>query len=365
MALCSHQTARFEDLLVCRPFAWLYWQAVKQLRLGMIGGGTVGLSTLTLLWKRKALFEHMGYNLQIAPVLVRDPGKTRVQEYEGVTFTDDPSVLKDADVLFDMMGGTSKVLEFIEPHLRAGKPVVTANKAVLAERWDVLKPYAQNGQLYYESSVMAGTPVIGPLTGTLRSSDALELHAILSGTCNYILTRMESGANYNDALNEAQELGYAEDPPTLDVGGFDAAHKLCVLARLTVDPDFKWESLEIKGIDGLSSERVLEAVQQGKRVKLVGSILPNGSSWRAVVRPVILEADHPLAQSASSRNAMVFTGDASGTVIIQGGGAGGLVTASAVVGDLIDHLAGVSGHKPRPDMTAVPVGHKFEQFEEI
>jgi homoserine dehydrogenase len=352
-------------MLARGAFAWLYWQLVKQLRLGMIGGGTVGLSTLTLLWKRRALFEHMGYDLKIAPVLVRDPGKTRVHEFEGVIFTDDSSVLEDADVLFDMMGGTSKVLEFIEPHLRAGKPVVTANKAVLAERWDVLKPYAQNGQLYYESSVMAGTPVIGPLTGTLRSSDALELHAILSGTCNYILTRMESGATYEAALNEAQELGYAEDPPTLDVGGFDAAHKLCVLARLTVDPDFKWESLEIKGIDGLSSERVLEAVQQGKRVKLVGSILPNGSQWRAVVRPVILEADHPLAQSASSRNAMVFTGDASGTVIIQGGGAGGLVTASAVVGDLIDHLAGVSGHKPRPDMTAVPVGHNFEQFEEI
>jgi homoserine dehydrogenase len=351
--------------VVRSAFGWLYWQLVKQLRLGMIGGGTVGLSTLTLLWKRKALFEHMGYNLSIAPVLVRDPGKTRVHEFAGVTFTDDPKVLEDADVLFDMMGGTAKVLEFIEPHLKAGKPVVTANKAVLAERWDVLKPYAQNGQLYYESSVMAGTPVIGPLTGTLRSSDALELHAILSGTCNYILTRMESGASYNDALNEAQELGYAEDPPTLDVGGFDAAHKLCVLARLTVDPDFKWESLEIKGIDGLSSERVLEAVQQGKRVKLVGSILPNGSSWRAVVRPVILEADHPLAQSASSRNAMVFTGDASGTVIIQGGGAGGLVTASAVVGDLIDHLAGVSGHKPRPDMTAVPIGYVHEQFEEI
>jgi homoserine dehydrogenase len=352
-------------MLARGAFAWLYWQPVKQLRLGMIGGGTVGLSTLTLLWKRKALFEHMGYDLKIAPVLVRDPGKTRVHEFEGVTFTDDPNVLEDADVLFDMMGGTGKVLEFIEPHLKAGKPVVTANKAVLAERWDVLKPYAQNGQLYYESSVMAGTPVIGPLTGTLRSSDALELHAILSGTCNYILTRMESGASYNDALNEAQELGYAEDPPTLDVGGFDAAHKLCVLARLTVDPDFKWESLEIKGIDGLSSERVLEAVQQGKRVKLVGSILPNGSSWRAVVRPVVLEADHPLAQSASSRNAMVFTGDASGTVIIQGGGAGGLVTASAVVGDLIDHIAGVSGHKPRPDMTAVPVGYAYEQFEEI
>jgi homoserine dehydrogenase len=338
---------------------------MKRLNLGIIGGGTVGSSALSLLWKRKALFEHMGFDINLTPVLVRDTSKTRDYEYPNVTFTDDPSKLEQADIILALMGGTTKVLEFMRPHLEAGKPIVTANKAVLAERWDVLKPYAEKGQLYFESSVMAGTPVIGPLCGTLRSSDTLELHAILSGTCNYILTRMEAGSSYEGALSEAQAFGYAEDPPTLDVGGFDAAHKLCVLARLTVDPDFAFESLEVKGIEGLSSERVLEAVRNGKRVKLVGSIVPKNGKWQAKVRPVILEADHPLAQSASSRNAMIFNGDACGTVIVQGGGAGGMVTASAVIGDLIDHLAGVSGHKPRPEVTKVPVGFDAEVFEEI
>lgn len=338
---------------------------MKRLKIGMIGGGTVGSNALSLLWKRKALFEHMGFDLQLAPILVRDPSKARDFEHPEVTFTDDPAALEKTDIVLSLMGGTTAALDFMLPHLKAGKPVVTANKAVLAERWDALKPYAENGQLYFESSVMAGTPVIGPICGTLRSSETLELHAILSGTCNYILTRMEAGTTYETALGEAQTLGYAEDPPTLDVGGIDAAHKLCVLARLTVDPDFKFEDLEVKGIDGLSSERVLEAVKNGKRVKLVGSIVPNGANWQAKVRPVILEADHPLALAASSRNTMIFNGDASGVVIIQGGGAGGLVTASAVIGDLIDHLAGVSGHKPRPELTKVPVGFVAQAFEEI
>lgn len=338
---------------------------MKRLNIGIIGGGTVGSSALSLLWKRKALFEHMGFDLHLSPVLVRDPNKTREFEYPNVTFSDDPAVLEQADIVLALMGGTTKVLEFMLGQLKAGKPIITANKAVLAERWDALKPYSENGQLYFESSVMAGTPVIGPLCGTLRSSDTLELHAILSGTCNYILTRMEAGASYDDALIEAQDLGYAEDPPTLDVGGFDAAHKLCVLARMTVDPDFAFAKLEVKGIEGLSSERVQTAVKNGKRVKLVGSIVPNGSEWQAKVRPVILDADHPLAQAASSRNTLLFNGDACGTVIVQGGGAGGMVTASAVIGDLIDHLAGVSGHKPRPEVTKVPVGFYAEVFEEI
>ena len=338
---------------------------MKRFRLGIIGGGTVGSSVLTLLHRRDHLFEALGYDLELLPVVVRDAKKPRPTEHPQASFTSDPGVLEDADIILEMMGGTTRTLERVLPHLQAGKAVITANKAMLAECWDVLKPFAVNGQLYYESSVMAGTPVIGPLTGTLRSSRTLELHAILSGTCNYILTRMEAGASYAQALEEAQEQGYAEDPPTLDVSGTDAAHKLCVLARISVDPDFAWSALETQGIDTLQSDRVLDAVKQGKRVKLVGSITPDVGRWRARVRPVLLEGDHPLAQSASHRNAMVFNGDASGVVIIQGGGAGGLVTASAVVGDLIDYFAGVSGHKPRPEPTPVPTDHQAEAFEEL
>lgn len=338
---------------------------MKRIAIGLIGGGTVGANVLSLLHRRERLFNALGYDLNLLPVVVRDLGKRRPHEHPNASFTTDAGVLEGADVIMEMIGGTDRTLERLLPHLGAGKPVITANKAMLAECWKDLRDFAVNGQLYYEASVMAGTPVIGPLTGTLRSSNPLELHAILSGTCNYILTRMEAGTRYEDALQEAQAKGYAEDPPTLDVSGTDAAHKLCVLARVTVDPDFDWHALEIKGIDDLDRDRVLEAVQQGQRVKLVGSITPESGGWRARVRPIVLPGDHPLAQSASSRNAMVFNGDASGTVIVQGGGAGGLVTASAMVGDLIDHLAGVTGHEPRPEAAPVLSDHQAEVFEEI
>ncbi len=331
----------------------------------MIGSGTVGSSVLGLLETRRSLFLSQGFKTKVLPVLVRDPNKTRAEVPSGTQFTNDSSVLEDADIIFETMGGTTKALDLVLPQLQDGKILITANKAMLAECWDVLKPFMVAGQIYCEASVMAGTPVLGPLTGTLRSSNTLELHAILSGTCNYILTRMESGASYADALLEAQAKGYAEDPPTLDVSGTDAAHKLCVLARITVDPDFLWENIQIKGLEDLSQARILEAVSAGQRVKLVGSILPSTNGWQAKVRPVLLNGDHPLAQSASSRNAMIFHGDASGVVIMQGGGAGGLVTASAMVGDLIDHFAGVTGHQPSPEATVVPLNHAFEVFTEL
>jgi homoserine dehydrogenase len=338
---------------------------MRRVRIGVIGSGTVGSSVLGLLQTRKSLFLSQGYKTKVLPVLVKNPNKTRAGVPEGTQFTDNPDTLEDADIIFETMGGTTTALELVLPHLQGGKILITANKAMLAECWDVLKPFMMAGQIYCEASVMAGTPVLGPLTGTLRSSNILELHAILSGTCNYILTRMEHGATYTAALLEAQDKGYAEDPPTLDVSGTDAAHKLCVLARITVDPDFAWDKVHIRGISGLDASRMLQAVRQGQRVKLVGSIYPENGIWQASVRPVVLDGEHPLAQSAASRNAMVYHGDASGIVILQGGGAGGLVTASAMVGDLIDHFAGVTGHQPSPEATKVPTNHQFEKFTEL
>jgi homoserine dehydrogenase len=338
---------------------------MKRVRIGIIGSGTVGGSVLSLINSRQSLFFSQGVKTKILPVLVKNPDKPRAGVPDGIQFTNNPDTLEDADIIFETMGGTTKALELVLPHLQDGKILITANKAMLAECWDVLKPFMMAGQIYCEASVMAGTPVLGPLTGTLRSSNTLELHAILSGTCNYILTRMEHGASYTAALLEAQDKGYAEDPPTLDVSGTDAAHKLCVLARITVDPNFAWERVQIRGIEGLDASRILKTVRQGQRVKLVGSIIPENGVWQARVRPVLLDGEHPLAQSAASRNAMVFHGDASGIVILQGGGAGGLVTASAMVGDLIDHFAGVTGHQPSPEATQVPTQHQPEVFAEL
>ncbi|MFN3265995.1 MAG: homoserine dehydrogenase [Deinococcales bacterium] len=337
---------------------------MRRVRIGVIGSGTVGSSVLGLLETRKELFLSQGYKTKILPVLVKNPDKPRTGVPQGIQFSNNKDILEDADIIFETMGGTGAALELVLPHLQDGKILITANKAMLAECWGALKPFMMAGQIYCEASVMAGTPVLGPLTGTLRSSTMLELHAILSGTCNYILTRMEHGASYKAALLEAQAKGYAEDPPTLDVSGTDAAHKLCVLARITIDPDFAWEKVQIRGIEGVDAGRILEAVRTGQRVKLVGSIVPHNGAWQATVRPVLLDGEHPLAQSAASRNAIVFHGDASGIVISQGGGAGGLVTASAMVGDLIDHFAGVTGHQPSPKAISVP-NHVPESFVEL
>jgi homoserine dehydrogenase len=338
---------------------------VKSLTVGVIGGGTVGSNVLTLLHRRQTLFSALGRQLDVLPVLVRDPNKIRQTEWEGVRYTSEPSVLERADILIEVMGGTTKALELIRPHLEAGKPVITANKALLAERWDELQPYAARGLLFFEASVMAGTPVITLFCTTLRSSELMELHAILNGTCNYILSRMEEGFEYAQALEEAQRLGYAEDPPTLDVGGFDAAHKLCVVARLAIDPDFRWSDLQIKGIEGLTLETVRRARASGKRIKLIGSLVAREGRWNATVRPVLLSETHPLASSAASRNAMIVHGDASGPVILQGGGAGGMVTASAIVGDLVSFIEGCPGHTPRAIAVPVPEGFVGASLEEI
>jgi homoserine dehydrogenase len=338
---------------------------MKTLRLGILGGGTVGSNVLTLLHQRRDLIRALGVNLELAPVVVKNSKKPRPTINPDARFTSDSAEMGEVDVLLELIGGTAHALDLILPHLKAGKPVITANKALLAERWDVLKPFAVRGQIFFEAAVMAGTPVITSMTCTLRSSELFELHAILNGTCNYILSRMEEGAEYVEALEEAQQKGYAEDPPDLDVGGVDPAHKLCMLARLAVDADFPWERLEMRGIQNLTGAQVRGALEVGKRVKLVGSLIPENGAWRAVVRPVILNASHPLAGSTASRNAIVLHGDACGTIVLQGGGAGGMVTASAVVGDLIAFMEGNLGHTPRAIAAPARTDYTPEVFQAL
>jgi homoserine dehydrogenase len=336
---------------------------MTKIRLGLLGGGTVGSGFLTLLHRRVELLEGLGLEVDLLPVVVRNPARRRQHEHPNVTFTSDPEVLAGADLLVEVMGGVDTALERVLPHLRAGKPLVTANKAMLAEGWSDLKEHAVQGRLYFEAAVMAGTPSIQPLATTLRASRPQEVHAVLSGTCGYILAKMEDGSSYQTALREAQELGYAEDPPTLDVGGWDAAHKLTVIARLTIDPDFRYEQVEVRGIDSLSAGAVHDTALRNRRVKLVGSLLPEGSGWKAIVRPVSLPANHPLAAGSPTTSTLLFVGDASGPVILSGGGAGSLVTASAVLGDVLQCLNGHPGHTPAPMRAAATAGPQLEALE--
>ena len=320
-------------------------------RIGLLGAGTVGGGLLRLIRARSDL------SITISGVLVRDAGRRRDDAVprERVT-TNAEQVVDNCDTIVELMGGTGLAGDLILRGLSAGKRVVTANKAVLAERWSELAPFAAAGKLYFEAAVMAGTPVIGPLAGALRGSRPLELHAILNGTCNYIITRLEAGIPFAEALAEAQAKGYAEADPTLDISGVDAAHKLTVLCRLAFDPELEWSKVRSNtaGITDLTPQLAREAVRGGSRIRLLGSIATDGDHWSARVRPVRLAADHPLAGPASSRNGLVFRGDPVGEVFIAGAGAGAGPTASAVLADLMAAVRGVPGPTPLPRVAPVP-----------
>jgi homoserine dehydrogenase len=249
------------------------------LRIGLLGVGTVGTAFAELVRGRP--------ELRLVRALVRDAAKPRrIAHPDAVLRTDLDEVLDAADLVVELMGGTGAAVSASLAALERGLPLVTANKAALAERWEVFVPHLHAGRLHFEAAVMAGTPAIGPIAGVLRGSAPYEIHAVLNGTCGYVLSRLEQGADYAEALAEAQRLGYAEADPTLDVSGLDAAHKLAVLARLAVDPDLPWEAVRARthGIERLTPGIVHEAMEDGGRVQLVGSLLPGPDGWQASVR---------------------------------------------------------------------------------
>ena len=329
-------------------------------KLGLLGAGTVGAGFCDL-------FEAAGLDAVISKVLVRDPGKARPGCVPQAALTTDAAEVLESDIIIELLGGTGYAGDLMLRALEADKRVVTANKAVLAERWREFKPFIGAGKLYFEAAVMAGTPAVEPLSGVLRGSRPLELHAILNGTCNYILGELEGGAEFDDALSGAQDLGYAEADPSTDVDGFDAAHKLTILGRLAFDPDFSWEEVRAHthGIRHLTPAIVKEAMEDGGRLRLVGSIYPEDGAWHGTVRPVYLPPEHPLSGSASNRNGLVFKGDAVGEVLITGAGAGAAPTASAVLADVMSALSGRAGPGLLARAAAVPQNYRAQPLGEV
>lgn len=318
---------------------------MRTVTVGVLGSGTVGQDVLKLIERRESVFADLGVKIEISGVLVRDVDKVR-DVPSGTRVTTDPTFLQECGVVIEAMGGVDRPLAMLLPYLRSGRPVITANKALLAERWDVLRDYALAGSLYYEASVMAGTPVIGPMSTVLRASTFTRLQAVLNGTCLYILDQMEQGQTYAEALAGAQALGYAETPPTLDVGGFDTAHKLAVLARFCADGNFPYSAVTVQGIEHITQQDIQEAQAAGECIKLVAELERQDSGWKATVAPQRLPRSHPLCTAGAGRNALVYEGEECGTLVFAGGGAGGMITASAMVGDLLDWVIGFPGHVP-------------------
>lgn len=324
-------------------------------RIAVLGAGTVGSAVVDRLDRLP--------DVSLLPVLVRDVERPRPfsRHRERVT-ADAAAATAGADLLVELLGGIEPAASLMLDALRSGIPVVTANKAALAERWHDFQPFVADGRLYFEAAVMAGTPVIGPLTGALRGSEPVELHAVLNGTCNVILSAMEAGESYDDALVDAQLEGFAEEDPSLDVDGIDSAHKLAILGRMVFDPALSFEALvgRTRGIRAIDAATLHRAAATGHRIRLVASIVAGNDGWEASVTPRALLSSHPLASLEGASNGMLFRGDAIGEVLIRGSGAGAGPTASGVVGDVVAALAGRPGPTPTARVATLPAGGRTE-----
>ena len=320
---------------------------MERCALGLIGWGTVGGGVVDILTRDAALFrERCGLDLHLKTIVTRTPGRDRGQKPASATVTDRVEVLlNDPEIrtVIHLVGGTTVAKDLCVACLKAGKQVVTANKALLAEHGDELFALAAKHRvtIAFEAAVAGGIPIIAALRDGLVANRIEGIYAILNGTCNYILTRMtEDGKDYAAALQEAQELGYAEADPTLDVNGTDTAHKLAILARIAFHGRIPLAELRCEGIDKLTAQDIESARTMGARIKLLAVAKPSPRGLELRVAPTLIPIDHPLASVNKNYNGIYVHGSAAGPTLLVGQGAGALPTASAVLADVVDVCTG-------------------------
>lgn len=324
------------------------------LGIGLMGLGVVGSGVARILTERAGLYQRrIGLPLRIRRILVRDPSKPH-------SFAPDPDHLtSDADdllgdpeiqIIVELIGGEEPAYGYIRRALEGGRSVVTANKEVIAKHGPELLALAdeRGAELLYEASVGGGIPLIAPFKRDLLANEIISVRAILNGTTNYILTRMsQEGTNFDVALKQAQELGYAEADPTNDVEGIDAAYKLAILSSLAFHTTVHPADVYHEGITRLTANDFRYARELGYVIKLLAICRRDDSQGIAVrVHPALLAADEPLAKVDGVYNAVELEGDLLGLVLFQGRGAGALPTTSAVVADLIDIATRIAQGRP-------------------
>jgi homoserine dehydrogenase len=337
----------------------------KSVRVGLLGLGTVGRGVVEILTRHRALIaERSGVELTVVRALVRSSRQRRgaAGRVPLTRRAADIVAAADVDVVCELLGGLDPSRRLIEQALRAHKPVVTANKAVLARFGPQLFELArrQGADLYFEGAVAGGLPIIRTLREGLAGDRIKSVMGILNGTTNFILGRIEGGHSYEAALAEAQALGFAEADPRLDVGGGDAADKLAILMHLAFGLHVPSRRISTAGVVGLSPEILRDAAALGCRVKLVALARRHegtGGGIEAHVQPTLVPLSHPLATVGGADNAVAVESEALGLTLYQGAGAGGLPTGTAVVADLIDVArnlaAGLVGRPgPRLDRAA-------------
>lgn len=307
---------------------------MEKLRLGLIGLGTVGSGV----YKSAMEFD----NLDIVKIAVRNLTKPRSVDVPTEKLTDNPYDVVTApniDVVVELMGGVEPAWDYIKTALENGKHIVTANKELLAKRGEELFNLSEkhNRVVLYEAAIAGGIPIIMPIKTILAGNKIHKIQAILNGTTNYILTKMDmQGASYEEVLKEAQELGYAETDPTGDVEGFDAAYKITTLATIAFNSRIKFENVYREGITKIRKEDIKKADELGYKIKLIASAtIDENNNADARVHPMLVPKHKMLAHIDYVTNAVEMSGHPIGNIVLSGPGAGEFPTASSVMGDIL------------------------------
>ncbi len=320
--------------------------AKRNWRVGVAGLGTVGAGLLKFLTEQPG-FAPAGGQVTVSGVSARSRSRPRTVDIAGYAWFDDPVALAsspDTDLFVELIGGSDGPAKAaVEAALKLGKPVVTANKALIAEHGAELAALAEanNVPLLFEAAVMGGTPAVKMLREAMVGDDVTAVAGILNGTCNYILTEMEAGSRpFAEVLAEAQARGYAEADPTMDIGGFDAAHKITILAALAFRCAPNYAAAEVEGVDQVELLDIKLARDLGYRIRLVASATRTAEGVSVRVHPSLAPLGHPLAETRGALNALFIEGARIGRIFIQGPGAGSGPTAAAVAADIADVMTG-------------------------
>ncbi len=343
--------------------------SVVLLGLGVVGGGVAR----ALSQRAETYSQRIGLPLVLRRVLVRDAAKERPVPIDPALLTTDPRQALDCDVdiVVELMGGESPAYEYIRGALAAGRYVVTANKEVMAKHGpELLALASENGvDILYEASVGGGIPIISPLKRDLSGNEIASLRAIINGTTNYILTRMSrDGLDFDTALCQAQELGYAEPDPANDIEGHDSVYKLAILASLAFHARVAPEDVYREGISRLTARDFRYARELGYAIKLLAVARRDEGEVQVRVHPCLLAEDELLAKVDGVLNAVQVEGDLSGRVLFQGAGAGSLPTTSAVMSDVLDAASAIAqGGRPAPwrytaEMIVKPMADLFTRY---
>ncbi len=330
-----------------------------EIRIGLVGLGTVGQGFLELLERHHHFFsQDLGFNFRLVAASARHEASLKRVQGSDCLLTLDPLAVAnhpDVDVFLELAGGEDNPKPWIEAALNSGKHVITANKALLAKHGTELFPLAaqHNRFLLFEAAVGGGIPIIKSLQEGLIGNDIEGLACIINGTCNYILTQMSrKKASFLDALAEAQRLGYAEADPSFDVDGMDSLHKVSLLASLCFGRYVDYRKLSVEGIRNISALDIQMAEEMGFEVKLLGVVSQDQGRILAAVYPALLKRSHQLASVHGVLNGVYLKTSAAGPLLLTGAGAGKLPTASSVVSDLVTLARQLATSHPKPPSMA-------------